>query len=499
MRLFSVFKNASSLDRVQWANYASIGIFIITESWRLIADGFDWIALLGGLNFLFAWLIFINVIRVRRSLNQVAELIDRGAQGELEERIVCFDDRGALRKVVDNLNYFFDEVDAFLREVRTPVQEAARGNFNRPIVATGFTGQFKAAAEDLKAPLEAMKKNQIFIERVKINSDLSRLGGGMQKGLQILQGDLKKSNEKATEIRRASEETARVASQSVDELKRMSGILNELVSSVEASDRVVESLNEQASNINSIVNLIKEIAEQTNLLSLNAAIEAARAGEHGRGFAVVADEVRALANKTQSAADEVTQSIEMLQQQTHQTRERTRVMAEHAATVQDFLRRFEQVLGQVNDNARIASGYAMLIYETVFVALAKLNHIIYKSRGFSSVFNGKAELQTVSHTECAFGRWYHGEGREQFKGHEDLYRRIETPHARFHQTISDALQYVKDDETIIRHKEEILSHFAEAEAVSDELFALLDQLLQVLEREIMQQGGSGGADPQQEA
>ena len=170
-----------------------------------------------------------------------------------------------------------------------------------------------------------------------------------------------------------------------------------------------------------------------------------------------------------------------------------------AGTVQDFLRRFEQVLGQVNDNARIASGYAMLIYETVFVALAKLNHIIYKSRGFSSVFNGKAELQTVSHTECAFGRWYHGEGREQFKGHEDLYRRIETPHARFHQTISDALQYVKDDETIIRHKEEILSHFAEAEAVSDELFALLDQLLQVLEREIMQQGGSGGADPQQEA
>ena len=104
MRLFSAFKNASSLDRVQWANYASIGIFVITESWRLIADGFDWVALLGGLNFLFAWLIFINVLKVRRSLNQVAELIDKGAQGELEERIVCFDDRGALRKVVDNLN-----------------------------------------------------------------------------------------------------------------------------------------------------------------------------------------------------------------------------------------------------------------------------------------------------------------------------------------------------------------------------------------------------------
>jgi methyl-accepting chemotaxis protein len=98
-----------------------------------------------------------------------------------------------------------------------------------------------------------------------------------------------------------------------DLLQETVSSISHLVNDIDHSAKVINALQNDVTNIGSVLEVIRGIAEQTNLLALNAAIEAARAGEQGRGFAVVADEVRTLASRTQESTQEIRAMIEHLQ------------------------------------------------------------------------------------------------------------------------------------------------------------------------------------------
>jgi methyl-accepting chemotaxis protein len=93
--------------------------------------------------------------------------------------------------------------------------------------------------------------------------------------------------------------------QNTNNAQQADSLAMSVASDLEACGNAVTEATAAMKEITGKITIIEEIARQTNLLALNAAIEAARAGEQGKGFAVVASEVRKLAERSQSAAGDI--------------------------------------------------------------------------------------------------------------------------------------------------------------------------------------------------
>lgn len=124
----------------------------------------------------------------------------------------------------------------------------------------------------------------------------------------------------AREVQEKAKSSATISVEMVKELKHSKEVIHTLTVGIEnlahenqGSLLAVKRLEENAKQVEKIIQLVGDIAAQTNLLALNASIEAARAGEHGKGFAVVAEEVRKLADESANAVQGISSLIQNIQ------------------------------------------------------------------------------------------------------------------------------------------------------------------------------------------
>ncbi|GAA0763006.1 methyl-accepting chemotaxis protein [Actinomadura yumaensis] len=154
---------------------------------------------------------------------------------------------------------------------------------------------------------------QSMVERLRgVVADALSAADNVSSGSQELSATSEQMSQGATEQAAAAEQAsasmeqmAANIKQNADNAAQTEKISRQSSRDAEASGEAVNRAVDAMRTIADKIGIVQEIARQTDLLALNAAVEAARAGEHGKGFAVVASEVRKLAERSQTAAAEI--------------------------------------------------------------------------------------------------------------------------------------------------------------------------------------------------
>ena len=251
------------------------------------------------------------------------------------------------------------DVSAGIKSIVAPMQALGNGDLTAQVPHQGETTEIGSMANTLQVFKDALVAKKASDEAAAIDADakirrgqrvdnitrefetlIGELVGSLSSAssqLEASAGNLTSTAERAqkltTVVAAASEEASTNVRSVVSATEEMASSINEIGRQVQESARMatdavdqarktndrVSELSKAAARIGDVVELINTIAGQTNLLALNATIEAARAGDAGRGFAVVASEVKALAEQTAKATGEIGQQITGIQAATEES------------------------------------------------------------------------------------------------------------------------------------------------------------------------------------
>lgn len=315
----------------------------------------------------------------------------------------------------------------------------------------------------LKNDAEAMV-SILRSENVRLKKCLANIQANLARSVELNSANT--TNCKAIEVN--CEELARDSLAIDDDTRSFTDAVTEIRDIVDVNDT-------QLGEMESFVSFITEIASRTKLLALNATIEAARAGDAGKGFAVVASEVKELSDQTQSAVGKIKDSIGTIKKNSERVSGRMGELDQRSKHISDTV---TQLSGKVQETKQMNTDSTHQIAgasDTVFMSLAKLDHVVWKVNTYLSIIDGEPAFDYVDHHNCRLGKWYEvGDGHQSF-ANVASYGSLLAPHAQVHEATSEIFALLQAE--VSTTDASIQAAIESMERGSDGVFDRLDMIL----------------------
>ncbi|HET7598826.1 MAG TPA: HAMP domain-containing methyl-accepting chemotaxis protein [Gemmatimonadales bacterium] len=339
---------------------------------------------------------YTTIRSVNLPLRRLIGAADRFGSGDLRPVKL-----GAMPSELERLARAMDEMGGRLRSVvQAVVHEATH--------MSGSASDFSAMSEQLTA-----SSGEISTAMVRMAASAEQQVAGMRDAdalLLSLRGTAERNAQAAGKVVAVGERIRGLAAQHRTSVHAAGESLLDVREVVRTSAAQVQQLAQLSESITDFIDLIKQISSQTNLLALNAAIEAARAGEHGRGFAVVAEEVRRLADSSAAAAEDVTQTIEVI---------RSRIR-EVAATMEVGSAKVSGVEGVATGAARALEEIATAVEDASAVAAEVAREAAENRRIVDEVGNKTAAASQAAAEHAALSQEVTAAAEEQSASTEQI-------------------------------------------------------------------------------
>jgi len=250
---------------------------------------------------IYEWLMMLKA-NIGAVVADADALVKAALDGKLAVRAEATRHQGEYRKIVEGLNNTLEAVVGPLNMAATHIDRLSKGDIP-PKIADNYAGDYNTIKNSLNTLIENLTGFVIEVQEAaeRVATSSNELSTSAQS---LAQGATEQASS-VQEISSSMEEMSSAVKQNADNAQQTAAISNKSSQDGEMGGRAVADTVKAMKSIAEKIGIIEEIARQTNMLALNAAIEAARAGEHGKGFAVVAAEVRKLAERSQTAAKEI--------------------------------------------------------------------------------------------------------------------------------------------------------------------------------------------------